>query len=412
MTMARRKAGKRWSYLTGERGRNRIRAFEKERGKYYLEWREEDGRKKRLLLRNVTDREAVKEKADELAVEFGKIHGECPAPLTIAGLLDLYLKEVTPTKGSSKRSHDRRALRVWRAFLDSQPEVPRRSERPPSTLDRVDWDRFIHMRRKGLIPGWARPVRDRQIQYDVKFLVGALNWATGRRVNGQPVLKSNPWGSELRRAQRWIMPRELNPHRPGMTEELRSGLMSHAPGWQFRLALILGRETRRRNNAIRQLTWADINLERQEIRWRGHLDKAGREQVTLLTDAAAEELRHAPSRGIGQTPVFPSASDLGKPTPRNTFQVWLQRAKSRWIQSLPEGERAEIRERLVGIGFHAEKRAGVRDPLFRALPPSIQEAWAGTRYETLRTVYDEVTPDDIRVAYKNQRRAASGSSLD
>ena len=40
----------------------------------------------------------------------------------------------------------------------------------------------------------------------------------------------------------------------------------------------------------------------------------------------------------------------------------------------------------------------MRDPNFRALPPAIQEAMAGTRYETLRRVYDEVTPADIRRA--------------
>ena len=132
--------------------------------------------------------------------------------------------------------------------------------------------------------------------------------------------------------------------------------------------------------------------------WRGELDKSGKENVTPLTDRAVEALRKAPSRGIGKAPVFPAATNPRQPTPRNTFQIWLRRSKAVWLRSVPEEERENLQARLRGVGFHAEKRAGVRDPNFRALPPAIQEAMAGTRYETLRRVYDEVTPADIRRA--------------
>ena len=57
------------------------------------------------------------------------------------------------------------------------------------------------------------------------------------------------------------------------------------------------------------------------------------------------------------------------------------------------------------MGFHAEKRAGVRDPEFRALPAKIQETIAGTRYSTLRDVYDEVSTDDVREAWEARPRA-------
>ena len=194
------------------------------------------------------------------------------------------------------------------------------------------------------------------------------------------------------------MPKELSPHRPGMTSEIREGLIAHAPSWQFGLALVLQRETRRRNSSIRRLMWSDIDLEVQEVAWRGELDKSGKENVTPLTDRAVEALRKAPSRGIGKAPVFPAATNPRQPTPRNTFQIWLRRSKAVWLRSVPEEERENLQARLRGVGFHAEKRAGVRDPNFRALPPAIQEAMAGTRYETLRRVYDEVTPADIRRA--------------
>lgn len=50
------------------------------------------------------------------------------------------------------------------------------------------------------------------------------------------------------------------------------------------------------------------------------------------------------------------------------------------------------------INFPAEKRAGVRDPRFRSLPPKIQEQLAGTNYDTLRRIYDEVTVEEMQEA--------------
>ena len=180
-------------------------------------------------------------------------------------------------------------------------------------------------------------------------------------------------------------------------------MISHAPSWQFGLALAIQRETARRNSSVRQLRWKDLNLEVGEIRWREDSDKVGKENVTPISEELTEKLRKAPSRGIGKAPVFPSANDPAQPTPRNTFQIWLRRSKDRWLKSLPEDEREELRSKLQGVGFHAEKRSAVRDPSFRSLPPAIQEAISGTSFETLRTIYDEVTVDDIRKAISNQR---------
>ena len=386
-----------WSYLSGERGRNRVRVFEKRPGQFFAEWTE-DGKKKRALLRGVHHPDEAKKKADEIAAEFGRLDKRWETP-TLLRLMQTYLKEVSVTKGKSKRSHDHRAVRVWFAFFDAQPGGNRKSDRDPSTLDRKDWDGFLMSRRAGAIPGWPRPVRDRQVEYDLAFLVAVLNWATGRRENGTPLLATNPWRAELRRSQRWGFPREKNPLRPAMTPELREGLLAHAPSWQFGLALLLQRATRRRNSSIRQLLWSDIDQEEWTIRWREETDKSGTRSCTPIMDRnVIDALKRAPSRGIGSTPVFPSATDPTRPTGRNTFQIWLRRSKDRWLRSVPDAQRGRLRAQLRGVGFHSEKRAGVRDPEFRALPPAIQEAWAATRYETLRTVYDEVTVDDIREA--------------
>jgi 3-methyladenine DNA glycosylase AlkD len=45
---------------------------------------------------------------------------------------------------------------------------------------------------------------------------------------------------------------------------------------------------------------------------------------------------------------------------------------------------------LPRLGYHGEKRAGIRDPRFRALAPKVQEELAGTTWETMRRIYDYV----------------------
>jgi integrase len=103
-----------------------------------------------------------------------------------------------------------------------------------------------------------------------------------------------------------------------MEDWIREGLTRHAAHWQLALALAIQREQRRRNSAVRQLRWSDIDLEAQTVRWRPEHDKRGKGNVTPLSNRAADELRKAPSRGIGETPVFPSAVDSAQPTSRNT----------------------------------------------------------------------------------------------
>src|SRR5690606_35019542 len=126
-----------------------------------------------------------------------------------------------------------------------------------------------------------------------------------------------------------------------------------------------------------------------------------------LTAPAIEVLRALPSRAIGPVPVFPSATDANRPTPSETFQTWLTRAKERWIKATPDEQRADLRRRFYRVGFHAEKRTGVRDPWFRALPPAIQEEIAGTQWTTQRRVYDQVTVDDMKDAMERARDQAN-----
>lgn len=414
---------KRWSYNAGERGRNWVRAFEHPRdGTLYLEWLEEGElidpetgtgtvterrRRKKLRAEDQSKARAV-QKAEELAKRFADLAGQPEgSPVTLAQLLNDYTREVTPRKGKGKQGHDRRAQRMFLAYFDGLGDRERSSERHPGTLDRKDWDGFIEARRGGTIPGWG-PVGDRQVQYDLKHLIAVLNWGTGATPRGSRehyLPSGSPWSTEIRRSQRWKMPQTKTPHRPSMTPEIREALTRHAQNWQFEAALVLGRDTRRRNSSIRQLDWSNVNQKEWEIEWEGEFDKDGRKTVTpLLSEEAKNVLRRAPSRAFAG-PVFPSASDPSMPTPGYTFQIWLRRAKARLLESVPEAQREDWEKRLRGVGFHAEKRAGVRDPEFRALPGKVQETIAGTRYTTLRDVYDEVTVEDVRQAWAARPRA-------
>ena len=229
------------------------------------------------------------------------------------------------------------------------------------------------------------------MQRDLKWMIAVLNWAVGASLVGQ-----SPWSAEIRRAQRWVMPREKNPNRPTMTPEIREGLIAHAPSWQFGAMLILERETRRRNSSIRQLYWSDIDQETWTVHWRSEADKVGRESVTPLTSTAIEVLKALPSRGIGLAPVFPSGADPTQSTPYETCQTWLQRAKSGWVRSMEGDERDSLKKALHRVGFHSELRAGVRDPEFRRLPPKVQEELSGKTYEMLTSIYDEITVNDMR----------------
>jgi integrase len=383
-----------FTHSAGVRGKNRVRAFFDPRdGAYYLEWRE-SGRRCRQKLKNVLTDDAARKAAVRLADRFTEHDAaERAAPITLDRLLRLYLAERTPQKGAARQYHDRHAARLWRAFLGRQRLALR-----PEELTRREWDGFTHARRSGAIG--AGPAKSNTIRMDLKFLIAVLGWGVGTGRMGR-----HPWGAEVRRTQGWLMPKERTPHRPAMTTDLREGLIRHAPGWQFAAALQLERETRRRNSAIRRLRWPDVDLVAGTVLWRGEYDKAGRERRTPLTRAAVAVLRSLP-RGIGDTPVFPSETDPTQGTPRNTWQIWLRRAKAKWLRSLQDlAERERLREALRGVGFHAEKRAGVRDPRFRQLSRTEQEELSGTSWDVLSTVYDDVSEEDLRDAVRRLEAA-------
>ncbi len=310
--MTRPNGKKGWSYVTGEKGRNRVRAFAHPvTGRLYLEVRE-GGRKTRASLGH-RDRDVAKAKADELAARLRHPVVAGPPDPTLGSLITEYLQDVTPTKGESTQAHDRRAAKMFSQHFGS---------RKAAMLNRRDWDAFIAWRRgtgdarSG--KAHARPVGPRVITYDLKFLHSVLNWAaTVRTPTGHFLLERNPL-----KGMPW--PRVTTVRRPVCTAAQYHALRSIAPAVHplADLALLLVHETGHRIASVRQLRWDDVNEAEGTVRWRGCMDKMGHDHSTPLSDAAREALlqRRAVSRGSEW--VFPSPSDPSVPVSRNLVRDW------------------------------------------------------------------------------------------
>ncbi|MDE0074688.1 MAG: site-specific integrase [Gammaproteobacteria bacterium] len=320
--MARTKRSRR-SYGAGEWGRNRVRIFpDPKTGNFQIEWRENGRRLTRSL--GHRDWARAKRQADEFAAGFvgpdlnGKAEAE-PEPLTLERLFDIYVDEVTPTKGWQSRCHDRAAMKMFLGFLGRN--------RDPATLSRRDWDRFIRARGTGAVGPSGKPVSDRTIEHDLKFLIAVLNWAAkSRDEHGKLLLDSNP----LRGLR---TPKEKNPTRVLLAQAEYEALLgvSADTDWRFRVALVLAHETGHRIGAIRQLRWSDIDMEMKTVRWRGEHDKSGYEHITPLTDEALAVLEEARRRnsGSGDTPVLPTSTDPSTCVSRWLVRDWWQKAETR-----------------------------------------------------------------------------------
>lgn len=151
------------------------------------------------------------------------------------------------------------------------------------------------------------------------------------------------------------------------------------------------RETRHRRNSVRQLRWVDLDLTARTVCWQGEYDKTGKESVTPLSESAVRTLLGVP-RVLGSPWVFPAPMDATQPVSNDTLNLWMTRTKKR------------LGINIRGLGYHGEKRAGVRDPRFRALPPAVQEAISGTAHETPMRVYDYVDLDAMRGAVAEVER--------
>ncbi len=133
-------AKKRWSYSTGERGRNRVRVFEHPatRGLFLEVY--DTGRRKRIALGH-RDRELAKAKAEEVAMALRRGDSPVRDELTLRTLFDNYLCEVTPGKSPSSRQNDRHTAKLFHEYFGAERKIV--------TLSRRDWDAFISAAGRG-----------------------------------------------------------------------------------------------------------------------------------------------------------------------------------------------------------------------------------------------------------------------
>ncbi len=385
--MARTKRSRR-SYGAGEWGRNRVRVFpDPKTGRYQIEWRE-NGRR---LTQSLGHRDwmRAKRQADEVAAGFavhepnGTAESE-PEPLTLGRLLDIYREEVTPTKAETSQRSDRAATRMFLQFFGG--------DRRPETLSQRDWDRFIRARRAGRVGPSGRPVSDRTIEHDLKFLIAVLNWATkSRDRQGELLLASNP----LRGLR---TPTEKNPTRVVLSEVEYQALLgvSRQFDWRFHVALVLAHETGHRIGAIRHLRWSDIDLDGGVIRWRAEHEKTGYEHCTPVTADALTALEEAQRRnpGAGDTPVLPASTDASRCAGRSVVRYWWYRA-----------EKLAGLEPKPGRGWHSLRRKFASDLMDQPLKV-LCELGGWKTAKTVLQCYQRADEGQLRKALEARRRVS------
>ena len=377
-----------WSWSTGERGRNRVRAFEdRSRATIFLEYYERQAtgelRRRRFAL-PTSDRDEAKGEAERLAAELRSAEQRAPSKvLELGTLFDMYLSERTRQKAEGSQAFDRRTAGLFlRAFGEN---------RDVTTLDRRDWDAFIVRRRCADLGHAGRtattPVGDRQIEYDLRFLQAVLNWALVTRGAGGPLLERNPFRG-------MPLPRERNPKRPVVTDEDLAALREEATAIHplFDLALVVAHETGHRVSAIAHLRWSDVNFSEGRIRWRASYDKIGFEHETIasavLVRALEQERRRSATLGDGW--IFPSPRMAGEPCSRHLLRDWFQRAAER--ANLPRDQR---------IGWHALRRHFATEMKGAPLKDlCYMGGWKSP--QTILTCYQQPDENTMRTAIANR----------
>ena len=264
--------------------------------------------------------------------------------------------------------------------------------RKPATLSQRDWDRFIRARRSGRVGPSGRPVSNRTIEYDLKFLLAVLNWAArSRDEEGRLLLESNP-------LKGLKTPKQKNPARVLVTDAEYEALLkaSLRMDWRFRVALVIAHETGHRIGAIRQLRWSDIDMEGRTIRWRAEHEKTGHEHRTPVTFEALAALEEARRRnpGIGDAPVFPAPGDPSKSVSRSRARTW-------WLKAQTLAGLEPKRRR----GWHSLRRKFASDLMNQPLKV-LCELGGWKTAETVLQCYQRADEDQLRKALEERRRVS------
>ncbi len=372
-----------WSYSTGEKGRNKVRAFEHASGILMLEFYEQ-GKRKRLSLGH-RDKERAKQQADEAAAKLGKHQELAPEKLTLQTLFDIYGREVTPGKSPSVQAMDRQAATLFLGLFGEK--------RIPSSLSQRDVTAFVRARETGRL-GKGQSVGPRTIEKNLRWLNAVLNWATlAGDGQGNYLLARNP-------LKGLPLPKEQNPNRPIITGERYKAILCVAGqvDWRFKAALVIAHETGHRIGAIAKLRWSDLDLARSMIRWRKSNDKIGMEHETPLTSEAVHALEEARKHntGIAEAWIFPAPKNELEACSRYLMRDWWSRAEA--IAGLKHEN---------GRAWHSLRRKFATDLKTVPLPDLCQlGGWRSS--STILECYQQPDVETQRQALLSRREVKSG----
>ena len=264
-------------------------------------------------------------------------------------------------------------------------------DRKAAILSQRDWDRFIRERRSGQVGASGRPVSDRTIERDLRFLLAVLNWAAKSRDQEGHLL---PESSPLRGLK---LPKEKNPTRVLLTHSEYEALLEVSAGmdWRFRVALVIAHETGHRIGAIRKLRWSDVDMEDGVIRWRAEHEKTGYEHrtpVTADTLAVLEDARRE-HPGIGDAPLLPAPKDPSHCVSRWLVRDWWERA-----------EKLAGLEPRWGRGWHSLRRKFASDLMNQPLKV-LCELGGWKTAQTVLQCYQRADEGQFRKALESRRVA-------
>ena len=378
-----------WSYSTGEKGRNRVRAFEHASGVLMLEFYEHrpgqvQPKRVRLSLGH-RDQDKAKQQADEAAAKLGRMEALKPEELTLQELFDIYGREVTPGKSPGVQTMDRQTALLFLNLFGGM--------RSASSLSQRDVTAFVRAREAGRL-GTGQSVGPRTIEKNLRWLLAVLNWATlagdGR---GNYLLARNP-------LKGLPLPKEQNPNRPTIAEKHYMAMLGVADqiDWRFKAALVIAHETGHRIGAITKLRWSDVSLDRSMIRWRKSNDKIGMEHETPLTPEAVQALEEARkyNPGIGEAWVFPAPKNESEACSRYLMRDWWSRAET--FAGLKHEN---------GRAWHGLRRKFATDLKTVPLPDLCQlGGWRTSR--TILECYQQPDAETQRLALLSRREVGSG----
>ena len=396
---------KNWSKTIEEHG-IQVRIFEKVKvgGVLYREVRGFSGKadsKDRKSLGH-RDKELAEKQAKALAKELatGRLTGRSLSTLTLGQVFDAYFRDRAPELSARwhRAAETRRGL-----FLEAWGP-----DKNVGDIGQSDLDRFKNLRMSGkLMPEETRVtngVRAGTVEADIRWLSTVFGWAHGVKVDGQPMVASNPLDGLAR-------PEEKNVRRPQASHHRFLATMEVAdevdPMGRLRAMLALARFTGRRVRSICNLRADDLLRDEEVVglslaslgldesaavhypygglRWRAESDKQGFESVTPLSVQGRRELDRylAQMPRLGDLPLFPAPKDSTAPIRADTAGNWLTRAEK--LAGLPK---------LAGGRWHPYRRLFATE--LRTIPVHDVAAAGGWRsVETVQRIYQRAEPSGV-----------------